>query len=204
MFAFTRITPLAAAALAAGIAWSGAASAAVYTSSGTCTVSDLTVAADDCFGTVLPVPTNVDTVDLNADTFGGLLGLFGNTNWSFLTKVETGAGGGTTEGTDIGLTLDPDTGGAPGSWEVNPGSLSGYDFIAIILKQGRTWAAYLYEGVIPESGDWTSDAFAQDDGLSHFSIYTGPVTPIPLPAAGFLLIGALGGLGVIARRRKTA
>lgn len=39
-------------------------------------------------------------------------------------------------------------------------------------------------------------------GISHFSEIG--VAPIPVPAAGFLLAGALGGLAALRRRRKTA
>jgi hypothetical protein len=36
------------------------------------------------------------------------------------------------------------------------------------------------------------------------TINASPVSTIPLPAAGFLLVGALGGLGLMGRRRKAA
>ena len=41
-------------------------------------------------------------------------------------------------------------------------------------------------------------------GLSHISFYdTGTTAPIPLPAAGWLMVAGLGGLAAL-RRRKTA
>ena len=38
-------------------------------------------------------------------------------------------------------------------------------------------------------------------GLSHYTL-AGDLTPVPAPAAGVLLLGALGGLGLMRRRRK--
>jgi hypothetical protein len=50
---------------------------------------------------------------------------------------------------------------------------------------------------------WTGsvDTSGQVNGPVGFDF---AVSPVPVPAAGFLLIGALGGLGLMRRRRKTA
>ncbi|WP_299356634.1 VPLPA-CTERM sorting domain-containing protein [uncultured Shimia sp.] len=45
------------------------------------------------------------------------------------------------------------------------------------------------------------EAFLTNDGLSIDGIKVG-IAPIPVPAAGFLLVGALGGLGFVGRRRR--
>jgi hypothetical protein len=60
------------------------------------------------------------------------------------------------------------------------------------------WAVFsIPDGIM--SGDWT----VERNGLSHANLY-GTLTPaaVPIPAAGFLLIGALGGLAALRRRRK--
>ena len=46
--------------------------------------------------------------------------------------------------------------------------------------------------------DWATDKCM--DGLTHVSIYLKPA-PIPVPAAGLLLLGALGALGALKRKR---
>lgn len=51
------------------------------------------------------------------------------------------------------------------------------------------------------SFNWST---ATGQGISHISFYDTGATPIPVPAAGLLLITALGGLGFAARRRKAA
>lgn len=51
------------------------------------------------------------------------------------------------------------------------------------------------------SFDWST---ATGQGISHISFYDSGATPIPVPAAGLLLITALGGLGFAARRRRKA
>jgi hypothetical protein len=40
--------------------------------------------------------------------------------------------------------------------------------------------------------------------LSHGSIYYQPATPIPLPAAAWLILAGIGSLGFASRRRKGA
>lgn len=205
MLQTTKSAGLAMIAVVASLAFAVPASAAfigAFTSSGTCGVGDFDPTADDCFGTVLPEPTNDSNTDLNQSTFGGVTGLFGITDWDLLTKLDIGGSG---SGADIGLDVDLGAGSGPHTWSVDAGSLDMFDRIAIVLKQGRTWAAYLFEGTIPESGEFFTSAFEQPNGLSHFSIYTGPRVPeVPIPAAGLLLIGALGGLGLASRRRRRA
>lgn len=71
---------------------------------------------------------------------------------------------------------------------------------AVIVKVGRSPN---YTILRNDSGgtftfNW-SGAPAGGGGISHF---TEVVAPIPVPAAGFLLIGALGGLAGLRRRRK--
>jgi hypothetical protein len=47
------------------------------------------------------------------------------------------------------------------------------------------------------TGSWSIDK-----GLSHLSFYDTDPSPVPAPAAGFLLAGALGGLAALRRRRR--
>ena len=55
--------------------------------------------------------------------------------------------------------------------------------------------------------DWTGSMFGigarqNDDGFRISGLSFEHVAPIPLPATGLMLLGALGGLGIAARRRK--
>ena len=53
-------------------------------------------------------------------------------------------------------------------------------------------------------GDYTLTFLESTDGNQSLVTVDSPVAAVPLPAAGVLLFGALGGLGVMARRRKSA
>jgi len=195
----------------------GAVSAATenWTDNGTtCLISDISPEASDCVGffDVTNDSTNVDVekhgfVDVNLDEFGGTLGLFGETDWEFYDKFE-GAGY-DVNGSSADFTLSDLLNGL-------------YGQIAIGFKQGAgdggsEWAAYLYNNPFPEMGSYSLARFT-NTGLSHMTIWGrgepvvcepgepgcgDPGTVIPLPAAGWLLLGGLGGLAAV-RRRKTA
>lgn len=180
----------------------GVANAASLYSEETCELSDVQVGgsnADDCFGKAAPAPVNDDLTIVNTYTFydtmaawtaevGGYTGLFGEEDWTQLARSN---GGDLTDG--LSYSIDDGT----FSWS---GDI--YDQMVVMLKQGNTFAAYLFDGGIGTGGTWESFAFdtnARD--LSHMSIYArGDMSVVPLPAAGFLLIGALGGLAMLRRK----
>ncbi|TGD45200.1 VPLPA-CTERM sorting domain-containing protein [Pseudotabrizicola sediminis] len=86
---------------------------------------------------------------------------------------------------------------------------------SLLVNQGFT---PLPSGEVTQfSGSWTSASGIQinlgpdawDVGISNISYSVAPVgpdtpSPVPLPAAGWLMLAGLGGLGAIARRRRTA
>ena len=117
-------------------------------------------------------------------------------------------------GTDYGLIDKSDDAGAGlldslaslhgtlgGTFSID---LTGLTDVILLFKVGGgnldpVYAAFLladFNGLV--SGTW---GVSGSNSLSHVSLYAN-VAPIPLPAAGFLLIGALGGLGLMRRRRK--
>ena len=208
----------------------GAASAAtVFDNAGTCNVADLTPEADACFGLVTDVndSTNFSTgnnkLSLNADIFNGDVapgynvdgdvGLWGITTWEFLGKTADGV----TTGPN-GDQVSYDEGGSFDNFGYG-GDLSIFDAVAFVFKQGNALSIYGYGGDLPSMGTYSlASLFGQDSGnnLSHLSVYgyqcvvgddggddcDDDETVVPLPAAGWLLLGGLGGLAAMRRRNK--
>ncbi len=135
--------------------------------------------------------------------------LFDFDDWKLGETVGDGAGG-----TGRVSFLDAPTDGqdAPGVWSIlNP---HGYTSIVLTLNRSNSFSAFLLDPTQPLAGQWRTDGPGNSGmGLSHASIYyrgeagTGNgLAPIPLPAAGWLLLTAIGGLGAagLRRRRKDA
>lgn len=216
MITFGRITTLAAAAVLAAGMWAASPAAAATT----CqfgTEADFTATADVWTSTacVGEVEGNDDigndsgaNVDLNNPANFGNAALFGSTDWSLDTRINV------SEVQDgfffdapspdgiLNAMLDADA--LSGTWSVD--SWAGIGQAMLVLKGGNGFAAYLLDLTAGLTGGWNTQALTvgrndNQPALSHVSLYTTPA-PIPLPAAGFLLLGALGGLGVMARRRR--
>ncbi len=81
----------------------------------------------------------------------------------------------------------------------NPLNLAGGPVNFFAAFGGSTDTVYLF---FDDTGDGDDDN--HDDFVVRLSTNKNPGTPnhVPLPAAGFLLIGALGGLGLAKRRKK--
>jgi hypothetical protein len=127
-------------------------------------------------------------------------GFFGITNWAFLAKDE---------GTDAT--------GTSGKWNFTaalaalnlPAGMM-VDQLMLVFKSGQdtTLVAYLVDAT---SGTWSSPFTeppfdfpgSSPKSVSHISAYY-TVAPIPLPAAGWMLLAGIGGLAAMRRRRKAA
>lgn len=178
MSILSKVRP-AAALMAFGLAAAstgGAAHAVGLTcaSDTTYTLSDATAAA--CF-------TGNDTNQIDS-----AFSLFGMTGWILAQKNDSSTGD-----QKITFTDAPVNGTKSGDWEI-----SGHaDKTVITLKAGNGFGAFLLDqpGL---SGLWSTGK-----DLSHASIYyIGTPSEVPLPAAGLLLLGGLGGLGLAGRRRR--
>jgi len=197
----------ASAVLALGL--SGAAQALTLLDGPGCDTSQLTT-SDDCAGTY-----SGNDANQNLD------GLFGQSDWEEIAKVDSD------QGTDGILTVtanqpapellnlvaqvetEEDEGATGGGWSVT--GWDGWSTVMAVLKGGNSFSAYLLD-LTDTSGQWNTLGLAKGNGkpgpgLSHFTLYgiegqTPPPSTIPLPAAGWLMLGAIGGLGLAARRRK--
>jgi hypothetical protein len=85
---------------------------------------------------------------------------------------------------------------APDSSVIGP-----VNFVAVALGTGFVAVAHIADFVVGVGEDFTI-AFNVLPGTS--GSFSFRVTPVPLPAAGWMLLAATGGMGVVARRRRLA
>lgn len=205
--------------------------AATITSTNTCALSQVTGGgsnSSNCFGKNLSGPGQVQDIAINKnnkakanqDFFDDELigvagvGMFGHTDWQELGKAEDDLAGGTKVTGTIGLTVTNNANGAPwagdteGKWSVNANAFATFGRIFIVVKSTDAFATYLFDGKsLPTGGTWNTHAFPGNNnnfhGISHFTVFAGgtPISTIPLPAGGLLLLTALGGIGLMRRKR---
>jgi hypothetical protein len=130
---------------------------------------------------------------------------FMQANAAYVLLDKSDSTGGAEEGS---LTGSPSlTSGLSGTFSFSIVSGNAYSSFALGFKFGgnpnqllTTFVFYLPSGVT--SGDWS---FSGRNDLSHANLYGVPkpdVPPVPLPAAGWLLIAGLGGLAALRHARK--
>ena len=142
--------------------------------------------------------------DNNNDDFNAQRSTDFGADHVLVSKVEfNNTGGLQREGTNpnlLGQSFVDLLGGTSGTFSLDT---TGFIDILLVFKTGNgggnpDFAAFSLAPPGPTTGNWS---VSLQQGLSHVSLYGSPA-PIPLPAAGFLLLTALGGLGLTARRRR--
>ena len=97
-------------------------------------------------------------------------------------------------------------GGMSGTWSFAADASLTHRPAYMAVKVPSAWALYALDGAL--SGTWSTAGLMTPNGMrqapvSHISFYNG-AAPVPLPAAGWLLMAGLGGIGAVARRRRGA
>jgi len=94
-------------------------------------------------------------------------------------------------------------GGKSGTWSFTPEAGLTHSPAYLAVKASTSWALYALHDA--SGGSWSTADITNPGGrqpdVSHLSFYNS-VAPIPLPAAGWLLVAGLGGLAVARGRAE--
>ncbi len=163
--------------------------------SASCSLSDFTIggsSASACEGAYA-----------GNDSNSKLDGIFGIDGWTEIAKVNIPERG---FGPFTSGSLTVNGAGKSGAWGVT--GWKDNSPVMAVLKGGPTFAAYLLNDLSYTSGTWNTDGIFRGSNksgpaLSHLTFYAGgpTPTPIPLPAAGWLLLASLCGLAGMKRRK---
>ena len=127
---------------------------------------------------------------------GAVAGLFGQANWTLDSKWDTGSY------SPSGI-LTVGGSGLAGTWSVS--SWAGIMAAMLVIKASNGFVGYSLDLTAGLSGGWTTNGImnggGRQPGISNIGLY---VVPVPLPAAGILLVSAIGGLGLFGRKRRKA
>lgn len=192
----SALTKIAFAALLAGAAFAAAPGQAA-----TCSTASV-MASSACQG---KLAAGTGAAEMNA--LKGGKGAFGVTGWMDLGRVETTGADAALAGGFLHLTTTKEN--SAGTWSIDPKfRLPKTGVYALVLEGCKQTVAYLLDG--SGSGTWANLDLFGKNGKKLTELHAATLVgterpaPVPLPAAAWLLLGGMAGLGAVSRRRDPA
>lgn len=181
----------------------GAMCLATSASAATCSINNVHFTLDGASGAQCMAGNNLNSHGIVAED----LEFFALTGWLVGDSTVSGVGDGVAQFGDA-----PVKNTTSGTWSL--ASFTGTGSLMIVLKAGSQYGAFLLSQASESlSGTWgiTREFCSLKNvcstigkPLSHASVYYNTPAAVPVPAAGLMLLGGLGGLAALRRKRKAA